>query len=363
MKDGRYKISFLPTETGTSECAVTINGEMMAGFPLSITVRPPTIYPEIGMKGEKAIYSTKGEDMGAVDSPVGAVLDPSCTQCVLADSANHRIQVFDVTTGNALCSYGVHGKNAGEFSCPSHVCVLQQGTSTFTCVTDMLNHRVQIFEGTTTGKFLRAMGTKGGGDGQLLFPRGVAANEDGELYVCDQGNHRMCVFNAATGACVRKFGGKGTGPGQFNTPIAVTVDMDGRVLVTDKNHRVQVFDKLGTFLDQWGKKGRKDGEFNYPSAIAVDDEGSVFVCDSSNRRVQIFGPDGKPKHKWGGSKADVVPAEGEEGEAPPAEAEGEEGEVPVSEPWNGMKKPMGIALARDGTIWVVDHEKNQILVY
>ena len=47
-------------------------------------------------------------------------------------------------------------------------------------------------------------------------------------------------------------------------------------------------------------------------------------------------------------QADVVPAEGEEGEAPPAEAEGEEGEVPVSEPWNGMKKPMGIALARDG---------------
>ena len=59
-------------------------------------------------------------------------------------------------------------------------------------VTDMLNHRVQIFEGTTTGKFLRAMGTKGGGDGQLLFPRGVAANEDGELYVCDQGPARCC---------------------------------------------------------------------------------------------------------------------------------------------------------------------------
>ena len=45
-------------------------GEMMAGFPLSITVRPPTIYPEIGMKGEKAIYSTKGEDMGAVPGDV-----------------------------------------------------------------------------------------------------------------------------------------------------------------------------------------------------------------------------------------------------------------------------------------------------
>ena len=42
----------------------------MAGFPLSITVRPPTIYPEIGMKGEKAIYSTKGEDMGAVPGDV-----------------------------------------------------------------------------------------------------------------------------------------------------------------------------------------------------------------------------------------------------------------------------------------------------
>merc|ERR1719440_1704819 len=101
----------------------------MAGFPLSITVLPPTIYPEIGMKGEKAIYSTKGEDMGAVDSPVGAVLDPSCTQCVLADSANHRIQVFDVGSGSPLLAFGKLGKARGSFSCPSSVCILQQGNA------------------------------------------------------------------------------------------------------------------------------------------------------------------------------------------------------------------------------------------
>jgi DNA-binding beta-propeller fold protein YncE len=225
----------------------------------------------------------------------------------------------------------------------------------------MLNHRVQVYEG-TTGKVLRTMGEKGSNDGQMLFPRGIAANEDAELYVCDQGNHRVLVFNAATGACVRKFGGKGTGPGQFNTPLAVAVDMDGRVLVTDKNHRVQVFDKLGTFLNQWGKRGRKDGEFNYPSAIAVDDEGSVFVCDSSNSRVQIFTPEGKFLHKWGGHKVGEAAPPAEEGEG--AEGEGEEDvEKQIPDPWHGMKKPMGIALARDGTIWVVDHDRSQVLVY
>ena len=44
MKDGRYKISFKPEVAEEASCEVTINGETAAGFPQSLTVRPPTEY-------------------------------------------------------------------------------------------------------------------------------------------------------------------------------------------------------------------------------------------------------------------------------------------------------------------------------
>jgi hypothetical protein len=76
--------------------------------------------------------------------------------------------------------------------------------------------------------------------------------------------------------------------------------------------------------------------------------------------VQVFTPEGKFVHLWG-----QVDEKGKrEKEAPKEEpAEGEE-EVVVEDP-NKLKlqKPMGIALARDGTIWVIDHALNEILVY
>lgn len=173
----------------------------------------------------------------------------------------------------------------------------------------------------------------------------------------------MQVFSAVTGAFLRKFGGKGVGNGQFDTPLAVAVDVDGRVLVTDKNDRVQVFDPQGNFILKWGKHGRKDGEFNYPSCIAVDDEGSIFVCDSSNSRVQVFSGEGKFLHKWGGHKKHNKADAAEGAEAAEGEEAGE-GEEHVEEvQWEGMKKPMGIAIARDGTIWVADQAQNEILVY
>jgi DNA-binding beta-propeller fold protein YncE len=314
------------------------------------------VYPLIGVEGEKSKFGEEGGKEGQIQSSASAVLDPTCKLCLIADGANHRMQVFDFIEGKPLYSYGKMGKGPNQFRCPSGVCVVQLQNAVRTAVTDMLNHRVHIFDGTGP-KTLSIVGSKGAGDGQLLFPRGIAANEDGEIYVCDQGNHRICVFNVMTGQYLRKFGSRGIGNGQFNTPLSVAVDVDGRVLVSDKNHRVQVFDKQGTFLFTFGGKGSRDGQFRYPAAVAVDDEGSIFVCDSSNARVQVFSPDGKFVHKWGGHKGAPVPvAEDEEGDG------GEEAPEP-KETWEGMKKPMGIALARDGTIWVVDHELNQILVY
>ncbi len=43
-------------------------------------------------------------------------------------------------------------------------------------------------------KFRRKWGIRGSGDGEFRSPLGLAIDSDGDVYVSDQGNHRILVF-------------------------------------------------------------------------------------------------------------------------------------------------------------------------
>ena len=48
---------------------------------------------------------------------------------------------------------------------------------------------------------------------------------------------------------VTKWGSYGTGNGQFDLPLGIATDSSGNVYVTEKNnHRVQVFNSMGTYV-------------------------------------------------------------------------------------------------------------------
>ena len=67
-----------------------------------------------------------------------------------------------------------------------------------------------------------------------------------------------------------KFGDVGTLEGQFSEPNGVAITKDNKIVVADtNNHRIQVFDKKGTFKFQFGEKGRRNGELLYPNKVAV----------------------------------------------------------------------------------------------
>jgi tripartite motif-containing protein 71 len=87
-------------------------------------------------------------------------------------------------------------------------------------------------------------------------------------------------------------------PGSFNVPNGVAVDDWGRVYVADElNNRVQVFDThgrlievIGTrFLARWGRDGADgtpgsgDGEFIQPRGLAADHAGHLCVIDKANK--------------------------------------------------------------------------------
>ena len=129
---------------------------------------------------------------------------------------------------------GRAGTGPGEFNRAEGICVDAQDQI---YVADSCNHRIQVFA--ADGKFLRAFGSAGNKLGELSYPYDVAVDAAGNIFVCEFGNSRIQVFDARFQA-VEIIGGAGAAPGQFNNPWAIALDARGNLYVADAlNHRLQ----------------------------------------------------------------------------------------------------------------------------
>ncbi len=96
----------------------------------------------------------------------------------------------------------------------------------------------------------------------------------------------------------------GTGPGQLNEPTDVITAPNGDIFVADGHSgqtndpppgstgRILKFNSDGEFIMEWGRIGTAPGEFRTPHSLAFDSEGRLFVADRGNHRIQIFDQDG-----------------------------------------------------------------------
>lgn len=218
-----------------------------------------------------------------------------------------------VNTSGYLCvsKWGKPGRGAsllhgGEFIAPMYgLCADQQG-SLF--VVDNGNNRVQKFD--NAGNFIILWGSFGSANANFHNPTGIACDGKGDVWVVDTNNHRVQKFDGKLGGYMMKFGSRGNGEGQFNAPWGIAVDrVRGYIYVVDSaNFRVQKFDMSGEFIMAWGSFGNGDGQFYFPRGVAVDQEdGTVYVVDMGNHRIQKFDTSTNvlPQllAKWGGSSA------------------------------------------------------------
>lgn len=249
---------------------------------------------------------SRGSEPGCFTWPRGIAVGPDNTM-VVADSSNHRVQVFD-SNGIFVKEFGQYGSSEGEFDCLAGVAVNRIGQY---IIADRYNHRIQVFD--PQGRFLRAFGSQGTGDGKFNYPWGITTDALGFIYVCDKENHRVQVFQS-DGTFVGKFGSFGSKLGQLEHPHYIAVSSTNRVLVSDSNnHRIQVFDVNGRVLSSFGEEGSEDGQFKFPRGVAVDDQGYIVVADSGNNRIQIFHPDGtflRAFGSWGSGDGEFKGLEG-----------------------------------------------------
>ncbi|MEE2898428.1 MAG: peptidyl-alpha-hydroxyglycine alpha-amidating lyase family protein [Gemmatimonadota bacterium] len=266
---------------------------------------------------------------------------------------------FDRSTGAVLANFG-----GGIFQTPHGIHVDSDGN---VWVTDFAGNRAgtkghQVHKFSPTGELLMSLGTAGqagSGPGQLNQPNDVITAPDGSIFVADgHGGQGMTTAQAmaagresgatgrilkftADGTFITEWGQIGTLHGEFRTPHALAFDSQGRLFVADRgNHRIEIFDQDGNYLDSFYSFGRISGLFITADDMlyAIDSESSmtshpnwmngVRIGTTSEDRVNAFIPP---------FDADSRPYQGAAGEGVAVDADGNvyAAEGPNSLRWAG----------------------------
>jgi len=117
-----------------------------------------------------------------------------------------------------------------------------------------------------------SIGVKEGDENYILFrPSDIEVDAEGNIYVLDSGNHRVQVFDR-NGKYLRTIGRKGEGPGEIKMAFKMSMGPDGKLYLLDiGNFRITIFNRDGEYVGDFKpKKG-------FPNDISVDDQGEVFL--------------------------------------------------------------------------------------
>jgi len=246
---------------------------------------------------------------------------------------------------------GVGGQ--ARFRLPNSVAVDGAGN---VFVADTGNNTVRIIApngGVAT--FAGVSGDHGSFDGtgnkaRFWAPFGIATDRSGNIFVADTANNTIRKITSA--GVVTTLAGQAGQPGnndgfgqsaRFRNPWSVAVDSQGNVFVADmSNDAIRKITPLGvvsTFAGQTGNSGNADGagshaQFNHPFAIAVDNADNLYVSDSANHTIRKISP--------GGLVSTVAGLPGYAGST--------DGQGDAARFWN----PQGLAVDGKGNIFVAD---------
>lgn len=201
---------------------------------------------------------------------------------------------FDRHTGELLANFG-----AGVMVTPHGIHVDDEGN---VWVADFAGNQAgtkghQVHKFSPDGELLMSLGTAGqpGNDrNHFNQPNDVIVGPNGNIYVADghsgqnmltpeaieegrrNGQTGRIVKFAPDGSYLTEWGRLGTEHGEFRTPHALEFDSQGRLWVADRgNHRLEIFDQQGNYLESRYTYGRISGLF-------ITDDDMVYAIDSES---------------------------------------------------------------------------------
>ena len=296
-------------------------------------------------------------------NPLPTITSVSATPSIICAGDSSTLQVIVPSTATIVSTFagsGTQGSTDGNgtvasFNYPYGVTTDAAGN---VYVADLINHKIRKITPSGNVTTFAGSGSIGNANGNGIAasfnqPNGVATDAAGNVFVADRYNHKIRKITPA--GDVTTFAGSGSigsdnGNGiaaSFYNPAGVATDAAGNVYVADQgNHKIRKITPAGdvTTLAGSGSQGSANSNgiaasFNVPSGVATDAVGNVYVADYYNNRIRKITPSG-----------DVTTFAGS----------GSMGSTNGNGSAASFYRPYGVATDAVGNVYVADHLNNKI---
>ncbi len=161
----------------------------------------------------------------------------------------------------------------------------------------------------------------------LIKPYGVTI-QDGKIYVCDSGT-TVQVLDLKNRSFHRLEGAKGLG--KVVQPLNINLDNQGRKYVADPiRAEVLMYDETDHYVKSFSNNGP------WEPVDAVPFENNLYVVDTENRNIKVFDIESGKKTREMGQEEDLE---------------------------NTLGLPVNLAIDREGTLFISDAGRFQVVVY
>ena len=309
--------------TGT-DCIVTFTPKIsglyqVSGFFLGQELIGEQTQISVSSNNPVLKFGKKGNGKGTFNFPMGIAIDNDGVLYV-TDRGNRLIQKFSVK-GEFLSQFSVNGHNK---DCTTLDLALDLKNGLIYCIDIVFKNNAysagnNMLVFNLDGKLQHIHNFTG-----VSYPSSIAINSHGDIFISDL--IQKCLFK------VNKEGNALWRMGTFKNQSHITITNDDRLIVSDyKDSCIYIFDPDAAIRHKFGTSGTENGQLKRPWGAAADQE-NILVADSGNNRVQVFSSEG--------IFLSMI----------------ESSDDQLNSPW-------GLAVTKDGYVYVVDHGNHCIKKY
>jgi len=156
-------------------------------------------------------------------------------------------------------------------------------------IADTMNWRIKIFD--KDGNYIKGFGSHGSMPGQFNRPKGISVSKDGIIGITDTDLGLFMLMNDE-GRTYSYLGGIGGGPAQFVTPMGIYIDDNDKIYVVDQtNRRLQIFQM---YTDKYYEEHPTpvSGEGTAPATNGAAGDDNKNTQDSSEQPATVETPGG-----------------------------------------------------------------------
>jgi sugar lactone lactonase YvrE len=224
-----------------------------------------------------------GAGLGKYGIPESVAID-SLGRVVVTDKGRMMLHVYALADGRPLFDVGKIGSARGQFDRPNGIATDGDG---HVFVVEQINRRVQIFD--RDYQPLGSFGQGGSGPGAFGKPMGIVIDRSGRIFITDAAREDVQVFDHS-GNYLWSFSS------QPRLASVESIEIDSvqqRILVCDEGHaRVNLYDMQGQYTSSFGSQGTGPGQFgDVPNAVRLDTRGRIYINDQGNARINVYRPD------------------------------------------------------------------------